>query len=297
MMTFILWSILAAGIILCLVNFSVKAYGAGSILLAMSLLCLVGLRLNHYGHYIVVGILISLMVLIALDANLIDGNGTRDTGIVAFPVFILLGSLFFGKRSTPIFALAAIGSTILVTYLSIHGDIPKAYHASINDGITISILAGASAILTWVIMDTLEKDTERLIQSEINLRTAYDQSLENVKKLEQAEAELRESETRFSKLAEVTSEGIGISDRGKIVDANPQLENLLGYGSGELIGLNASDFVAPESRDLVMANEQAEFDGPYEHMAMKKDGTIFPVEIRAKSIPYKGRQTMPQDHP
>ncbi len=40
-----------------------------------------------------------------------------------------------------------------------------------------------------------------------------------------------------------------------------------------------------------MANEKAEFEGPYEHLAMKKDGTIFPVEIRARTIPYKGRQT------
>ena len=74
------------------------------------------------------------------------------------------------------------------------------------------------------------------------------------------------------------------------MDANPQLANMLGYTPGELIGLNASDFVAPESRNLVKANEQAEFEGPYEHMAIKKDGTIFPVEIRARTIPYKGHQ-------
>ncbi len=290
-MAFVLWCTLVAGILLGIVNFYLKAYGAGLILLVMSLLCIIGLRLNHYGHYLSAGILVSLMVLIALDANLIDGNGTRDTGIVALPVFVMLGSLFFGKRSSPAFTLAAIGSTILVTYLSIHGDIPKAYHASFNDGITISILIIISALLTWVVMDTLEKDTERLKQSETDLRTAYDQSLLNLEKLKRAEAELRESEERFSKLSEVSSEGIGISDQGRIVDANPQLVNLFGYNPGELIGLNASDFVAPESRDLVMANEQAEFDGPYEHMAIKKDGTIFPVEIRAKTIPYKGRQT------
>jgi signal transduction histidine kinase len=54
--------------------------------------------------------------------------------------------------------------------------------------------------------------------------------------------------------------------------------------------LNAMDFVAPESREQVMANEETGFTGSYEHMAIRKDGTIFPVEIRARTIPYKGRQ-------
>src|ERR1700690_984605 len=173
-MAFVLWSTLVAGILLGLVNIYLKAYGAGLILFALSLLCLAGLRLNKHGHYyLATGTLISLMVLIALDYNLIDGNGSRDTGIVALPVFVMLGSLLFGKRSVPSFALTAVGSAILVTYLSVHGDIPKAYHASFNDGITISVLIVVSAVLTWVVIDTLEKDTERLRQSETNLRTNY----------------------------------------------------------------------------------------------------------------------------
>ena len=116
-------------------------------------------------------------------------------------------------------------------------------------------------------------------------------SIKDITDRKQAEEALRESEERFSRLSALTFEGIGISDQGKIVDANPQLAHLLGYGPGELIGVNAMDFVAPESRDLVVANERAEVEGPYEHLAIKKDGTVFPVEIRARTIPYKGHQT------
>jgi len=108
------------------------------------------------------------------------------------------------------------------------------------------------------------------------------------KRLEEA---LRQSEERFSRLSAATSEGIAISDQGRIVDANPQLEKMLGCGPGELIGFNAMDFVAPESRDLVIANMRAGIEGPYEHLALKKDGSIFPVEIRARAILHKGRQT------
>ena len=103
------------------------------------------------------------------------------------------------------------------------------------------------------------------------------------------EEALRESEERFSILASATFEGIAISDKGRIMDANPQLADMMGYDPGELLGLSPLNFVASQSRDLVMANISAGFEGPYEHLAQKKDGTIFPVEVRARKIHYKGR--------
>jgi len=51
---------------------------------------------------------------------------------------------------------------------------------------------------------------------------------------------------------------------------------MLGYKPGELVGMSVMDIVAPESRDLVMANIRAGHEGPYEHLAMRKDGSVFP---------------------
>lgn len=104
-----------------------------------------------------------------------------------------------------------------------------------------------------------------------------------------AEETLRESEERFSRLAAAAFEGIGISEEGKIVDLNDQLAKMLGYERSELIGKAVLEMVAPESRDLVMANMRSENEGPYVHLTMRKDGSAFPVEIRARSIRYKGR--------
>jgi PAS domain S-box-containing protein len=103
------------------------------------------------------------------------------------------------------------------------------------------------------------------------------------------ELKLRESELRFSRLAEASFEGIGISNQGVVIDANDQLAVMLGYRPDEIIGKNAMDFVAPESRDLVLKNILAGFEGPYEHQAVRKDGSVFPVEVRAKSLPHNGR--------
>jgi PAS domain S-box-containing protein len=104
-----------------------------------------------------------------------------------------------------------------------------------------------------------------------------------------SEQELRESETRFSQLANASFEGIAITDGGIIFDSNEQLSKLLGYTHEELIGMHALDFVAPESRKIVIKNLRSSFEIPYEHSAIRKDGTIFPVEIQARMVPYKGR--------
>jgi PAS domain S-box-containing protein len=105
----------------------------------------------------------------------------------------------------------------------------------------------------------------------------------------QAEEALRESEERFSILSEAAFEGIVISDRGRVLDANEQLARMFGYTRSEMTGLSVENFVAPESRELVLRHILSGSEEPYEHLSVRKDGSFFPVEIRAKSLSYKGR--------
>lgn len=100
---------------------------------------------------------------------------------------------------------------------------------------------------------------------------------------------LRESEERFSRLVEATFEGIAMTDQGRIIDANQQFAQMLGYDFSEMIGLSVMDVIAPESHELVRNNVTSDCEGPYEHLALRKDGSTLPVEVRAKSLPYKGR--------
>jgi PAS domain S-box-containing protein len=103
------------------------------------------------------------------------------------------------------------------------------------------------------------------------------------------EEKLRASEERQSRISEAAFEGIGMSEKGRLTDANQQLADLLGYTLQELIGIEVKDIVAPESRDFVMQNIKSGFEGAYEHLALKKDGTKIHVEVRAKHILYEGR--------
>ena len=114
--------------------------------------------------------------------------------------------------------------------------------------------------------------------------TAYD--ITERKKSEEA---LRESEDRLRRLSSASHEGLGFSVKGVIVEANEQLARMFGCELSELIGKSAMKFVAPESKSLVMGKINAGTEEPYEHLALKKDGTIFPVEVQARMLNVQGR--------
>ncbi len=104
-----------------------------------------------------------------------------------------------------------------------------------------------------------------------------------------AEEALQDSEERLSRLSGASFEGIAVHEKGRIVDANQTLAKLFGYELSEIIGMNAMDLTAPESRDLVMQNIVSGYEQPYEGLGLKKDGTTFYVELVGKPLPYKGR--------
>jgi PAS domain S-box-containing protein len=101
---------------------------------------------------------------------------------------------------------------------------------------------------------------------------------------------LRESEERFARLSDAAFEGIVISEYGRVIDVNEQLADMLGYPRSEMIGLEVSRFVAPESLSLVQNNIESGVESPYEHLALRKDGFAFSVEARAKSVPSDGHK-------
>jgi len=101
---------------------------------------------------------------------------------------------------------------------------------------------------------------------------------------------LRESEERFRKFAdEATFEGIIIHDEGKILDVNKQFLTMYGYERTELMGMDSLETIAPESREIALKHVQEGYEKPYEAVALKKDGSTFPIEIRAKTIPFHGK--------
>ncbi|MGH9259454.1 MAG: PAS domain S-box protein, partial [Acidimicrobiales bacterium] len=108
-----------------------------------------------------------------------------------------------------------------------------------------------------------------------------------------AEAVVRDSEERFRMLSEAAFEGIGVNENGVIVEANRRLAEMLGCELRELIGSPVVEFVAPESHALVQSRMVGESDdrrGPYEHLARRRDGSMFPVEVQGRAVRFRGRE-------
>jgi PAS domain S-box-containing protein len=111
----------------------------------------------------------------------------------------------------------------------------------------------------------------------------------DVSEQRRAREALQASEDRFRVLSEATFEGIGFSDQGKIVDVNDQFAAMFRTTREKMIGAVATEFVAPQSIDLVRSHMRAGNTEPYEHFAQRADGTIFPVEVRPRLVHIGGK--------
>lgn len=109
------------------------------------------------------------------------------------------------------------------------------------------------------------------------------------RRIEMALRQALESEQRFRTLQQASFGGIGLHDKGVIIDCNQGLSDLTGYSYEELIGFNGLELIPPEHRKFVMEKILSGYEQPYDVEGMRKDGSRFALEIHGKNIPYMGR--------
>jgi two-component system sporulation sensor kinase A len=105
--------------------------------------------------------------------------------------------------------------------------------------------------------------------------------------LKKQEQDLFESEQKFRRLVEASTEGIVVTQQGKVIDANPALARMFGWEVSEIIGRSAVEFAAPESRDLVGKMVLSDLEQPYEAVGIRKNGSTFRVEISGRLFSYQ----------
>lgn len=103
------------------------------------------------------------------------------------------------------------------------------------------------------------------------------------------EHELKVSLHRFKRLCDATFEGIVLHENGVFIESNQQFADMFGYALEEIEGLNGFDLFAPQSRQFAADKVTSGYEGAYQVIGLKKDGTQFPVEIRAKKCRLDGR--------
>jgi len=119
-------------------------------------------------------------------------------------------------------------------------------------------------------------------------------TMQDITELRQAEDELRASEARFRTFVDHATDAFFLhGEQGTILDVNRQACESLGYSREELIGMTPLDFdvdVDPPFVERVgerlAAGEIVAFDTRHR----RKDGTEFPVEVRARPFRQGGRR-------
>jgi len=194
---------------------------------------------------------------LAREPGFQDEEWIRKLGLISFAGYRLLSEV--GKP---------IGVLALFSKQTISSDIGD-------------LLEGLANTTSHVIQTSLKG--EALLQERDKLQAAIAQ-------VSDANRDLRDSENRYRSLSDAAFEGIVISEKGTFLEVNNPLAKMFGYQAAEMLGLKATDVVVPDLRGKVLNKILAGDEKPYESIGIKKDGTMFPIEVQAKMFSYKGRQ-------
>jgi PAS domain S-box-containing protein len=117
--------------------------------------------------------------------------------------------------------------------------------------------------------------------------------LQDITELRRAEQELRASEERFRSFVDHATDGFFLFDEHQaLLDVNRQACESLGYSREEMIGMHPRDFdVGLDEASIARIAERVKIGETvtFESLHRRKDGTVFPLEIRARQFQQGGR--------
>ena len=120
--------------------------------------------------------------------------------------------------------------------------------------------------------------------------------LRDITERKRTEAELSEMRERYRILTESSLTGIYLTEGTRFVYVNPAMAKTFGYTVEELVGGGGGslDLTCPEDRHLVAENMRRRLDGEvdelrYEFRGLRKDGSVFPVEVHGRRIELGGK--------
>ncbi len=117
--------------------------------------------------------------------------------------------------------------------------------------------------------------------------------MQDITELRQAEKELRASEARFRTLVDHATDAFFLyNEDATVLDVNDEACNSLGYRRDELVGMTAFDY-GPDLTPALLQRIRERLRGgqivSYEGRHRRKDGAVFPVEVRIRELRHEGR--------
>jgi PAS domain S-box-containing protein len=201
-----------------------------------------------------------------------------------------MGFYYLSPRTKELFGLEPDKKNFIDLFLD---NIPKDYSKDFFNSITTAFKQRKR----WFFEGKFLKDKKeerwfqgRALPTKYSDEYVYNGVLLDITMSKKAEKELKESEERFSLLLRASFGGIGIHDKGQILDCNIALSEITGYSMEELIGMNGLKLIHEDYREIVIKNMASGFPSTYDVIGKRKDGSLYPLEIRGKNIPYYGKK-------
>ncbi|MCW9079582.1 MAG: diguanylate cyclase, partial [Gammaproteobacteria bacterium] len=146
------------------------------------------------------------------------------------------------------------------------------------------------------------RETVRAITDDSGAPRRLIGTVQDVTEQHLAESRLRESEDKYRRLFELSEDPMWLIIGREFVMANQAASRLLGYATvQELFDTHParlSPELQPDGRasrdkaDEMMETAYATGYHRFEWMHMKKDGSVFPVEVSLTKVPYEGEQAL-----
>jgi PAS domain S-box-containing protein len=139
--------------------------------------------------------------------------------------------------------------------------------------------------------------TASLVRERLGEPAYFIAVIEDITERKKAEEALRQSEERYRAVVKQSADGIYLvdADTGHILETNPALQNMLGYGADELAGMELHEIVAHDPEDVYANVEHTLREGwrfIRERNYRRKGGSVVDVEVAASAIDYGGRRVI-----
>jgi len=274
-------------------------------LLALSVISVLLLFVQNRGYNKVAALVLYLVVSFILTFNISIGHGIHDEAMIAYPLLIVFSGLVFGKRAGVIVTGITVFQIILVHILAQAGHVQPfggAVQMKLDETITTIIILIATGFLVWVVVDIIENSVEKIIQAEVDLESAYEDTLAAwAKALELREREAPGHSTRVTSLATLLAEKMGLDlDVIKQIRQGALLHDIGKMGIPESILLK-SEPLEPKEKKLLkehtiiasgIIRDIDYLEGALEiisHHHERYDGNGYPQKLMGDQLPLKAQ--------
>lgn len=207
----IIWITMAAAAAISLGNFVTAGPTPVALLtLALVACCLVASWFNAKGRFVAAGVLLFASILVPAHYAISAGRGVNDTGMLAYPILVILSGLIFGARLLVPAALAAGGSLVIVTWHDWRAVIQDPTSDLLVDLVAVFAMMAGAVFIARLALRLNESALHKIRSSENRVWRAYERTLEAwARALEYRDRETEGHTRRVTDLSVRMAEALG----------------------------------------------------------------------------------------